>query len=78
MPSSERQILHQLNEEGISEKQYDRALEMWRRYDCTTLKDHHDLYLTLDVTLLADVFENFRNMTPPIRGLSPVLHGTVP
>jgi len=35
---------------------------MWRRYDCKTLKDYHDLYLTLDVTLLADVFENFRNM----------------
>ena len=52
----------ELNEEGISEEQYDRALEMWRRYDCKTLKDYHDLYLTLDVTLLADVFENFRTM----------------
>jgi len=29
----------ELNEEGISEEQYDRALEMWRRYDCKTLKD---------------------------------------
>ena len=35
---------------------------MWRRYDCKTLKDYYDLYLTLDVTLLADVFENFRTM----------------
>ena len=38
----------QLNEEGISEEEYDRALDMWRRYNCKTLKDYHDLYLTLD------------------------------
>ena len=47
------------NEEGMSEEDYDRALETWQRYDCKTMKDYHDLYLTLDVT---DVFENFLEM----------------
>ena len=56
-----KKFYNEFNEEGISEEQYDRALEMWRSYDCKTLKDYHDLYLTLDVTLLADVFDNFEN-----------------
>jgi len=68
----------ELNEEGISEEQYDRALEMWRRYDCKTLKHYHDLYLTLDVTLLADVFENFRNMALSEYKLDPAHSWTVP
>ena len=67
-----------MNKEEISEEQYDRALEMWRRYDCKTLKDYHDLYLTLDVTLLADVFENFRNMALREYKLDPAHSWTVP
>jgi len=51
---------------------------MWRRYNCKTLKDYHDLYLTLDVTLLADVFENFRNMSLREYKLDPAHSWTVP
>jgi len=68
----------QLNEEGISEEDYDCALEMWKRYECKTLKDYHDLYLTLDVTLLADVFENFRNMSLREYELDPAHSWTLP
>ena len=51
---------------------------MWRRYNCKTLKDYHDLYLTLDVTLLADVFENFRDMALREYKLDPAHSWTVP
>jgi len=51
---------------------------MWRRYDCKTLKVYHNLYLTLDVTLLADVFENFRNMALCEYKLDPAHSWTVP
>jgi len=67
-----------LNEEGISEEDYDRALETWQRYDCKTIKDSYDHYVTLDVTLLADVFENFRDMAFREYKLDPAHSWTVP
>jgi len=51
---------------------------MWQRYNCKTFKDYHDLYLTLDVTLLADVFENFRDMALREYKLDPAHSWTVP
>jgi len=68
----------ELSEEGISEEDYDRALETWQRYDCKTMKDYHDHYLTLDVTLLADVFANFRDMALREYQLDPAHSWTVP
>ena len=51
-----------LNEEGISDEDYQRAKEVWTKYDCQHMGDYHDIYLYSDVTLLADVFQNFRKM----------------
>ena len=51
---------------------------MWRRYDYKTLKDYHDLYRTLDVTFLANVFENFRTMALREYKLDPAHSWTVP
>ena len=77
LPPREK-LYSELNEGGILEEQYDRALEMWRRYECKTLKDYHGLYLTVDVTLLADVFENLRNMALRVYKLDPTHFWTVP
>jgi len=33
---------------------------VWTTYNCLTLRHYHDLYLLMDVELLCDVFENFR------------------
>ena len=35
--------------------------EVWKECGCKTLWDYHLLYLQADITLLADVFETFRN-----------------
>jgi len=42
------------------------------------MKDYHDHYLTLDVTLLADVFENFRDVALREYKLDPAHSWTVP
>jgi hypothetical protein len=53
------------------QKQYDRAWQMWDFFECETLGDFHDIYLTSDVYILADVFENSRKHSHKNYGLDP-------
>ena len=41
------------------------------KFNIQNLRQYHDLYLTLDVLLLADVFENFRRMSLDYYELDP-------
>ncbi len=45
----------QLNESGISDKDYDHAKKVWSTFNCKTMRDYHDLYLKTDVLLLASL-----------------------
>ena len=58
-----------LNEEHISDDDYKRAQHVWNHFDMKTLREYHDFYLTLDVLLLADVFERFRHAMLKAHGL---------
>ena len=51
-----------LKEESVSEQDYLRAQLVWRKFNCKTFKDYHELYLMTDTLLLADIFEEFRNL----------------
>ena len=51
-----------LSEEHCPDEMYGRAHAVWDRFALSNLGDYHDIYLLTDVGLLADVFENFRDM----------------
>ena len=67
-----------LSGKGISEKNYKHAWNVWNTFKMKTFKDYHELYNETDVLLLADVFENFRNLCLKIYGLDPVYYFTAP
>ena len=52
----------ELNLEDISDKDYLHAQKVWDVFEIRNLGEYHDLYVQTDTSLLADVFENFRNM----------------
>jgi hypothetical protein len=67
-----------LNEESITDEEYQRALKVWEIFDCKNFRQYHDLYLKTDVLLLAEVFENFREMGMRYYGLDPAQYLTLP
>ena len=67
-----------LSDRGIKEKDYNHAWNVWNSFKMKTFKEYHELYNITDVLLLADVFENFRDLCLKIYGLDPVYYFTAP
>ena len=67
-----------LSGKGISKTDYKHALNVWNTFNMKTLSEYHDLYNETDVLLLADVFENFRDVCLKIYGLDPAHYFTAP
>jgi hypothetical protein len=68
----------ELEEEGVTDEEYERAQNVWTSMECQTFKNYHDLYLKMDTVLLADVFENFRDLSMRTYGLDPAHYLTTP
>ncbi|KYN16161.1 hypothetical protein ALC57_11593 [Trachymyrmex cornetzi] len=66
-----------LTGDTVSESDYAHAVNVWQRYSIRTLGEYRDLYLKTDVLLLADIFENFRNIVTSY-GLDPAYYYTLP
>ena len=66
-----------LNDEHISQEDYEHAKEVWKVFECKTLK-RYDIYLKSDVLLLADVFESFRDICVEHYSLDPAWYYTSP
>ena len=67
-----------LNDEDISDDDYQHAINVWNTFKCKTIRDYHDLYLKSDVLLLSDVFENFRKTCLKHYNLDPAHYYTSP
>ena len=67
-----------LSEETITPEEYDRAQKVWREFNIENMQQYHDLYLNLNVFLLVDVFENFRQTCIMDYGLDPAHYYTLP
>ena len=77
LPEKEK-FYSQVNEEGISEKDYQHAQKVWKELNMNNLGDYHDFYLLSDVTLLADVYEEFRKVCFMNYALDPAWFYTSP
>ena len=51
-----------LNLEDIIDEDYTHAQKVWDVFEINNIGDYHDLYVQSDTLLLADVYENLRNM----------------
>ena len=67
-----------LTGEDISNEDYEHAKKVWDVFGMKTLQDYHDLYNETDVLLLADVFENFRDICLNNYKLDPAHYFTSP
>ena len=62
-----------LTNKKISDKDYEHVLQVWNTFEMKTMKDYHNLYLKCDVSLLADVLENFRKSSLKIMAYAQVI-----
>ena len=77
-PPPQEAFYSKLSGKGISEKNYKHVWNVWNTFKIKKFKDYHELYNVTDVLLLADVFENFRDLCLKIYGLDPVYYFTAP
>ena len=67
-----------LNDQHITDDEYDHAKKVWNAFMIKTMGEYHDLYLVSDVLLLTDVFENFRKTCMQYYKLDPCHYFTSP
>ena len=77
LPDKEK-FYSSLSGQDITEEEYAQAKQVWETFGCRNLGDCHDLYVTTDTTLLADVFENFRKVCQERYDLDPAHYFSAP
>ena len=67
-----------LKDEPVSDEEYKRLMDVCRMFEIDNLGQLHDLYLKIDVLLLASVFEFYRSMGQTEYGLDPSYYISAP
>ena len=77
-PPPQKAFYSKLTGKGINNYNYKHVLNVWKTWKMKTFKEYLELYNVTDVLLLADVFENFRDICLKNYGLDPVYYYTAP
>jgi hypothetical protein len=77
LPSS-KDFYSKLNNSSISDKDYKTALNNYKILDCKSFMDYHKYYLTSDVLLLTDIWNNFISKSMNAYNLDPTYYYTAP
>lgn len=77
LPSQES-FYSKLKDSGISNDDYFHAQKVWDAFKINNLGEYMELYLQTDVLLLADIFEQFREVCQNAYDLDPVHYFTSP
>ncbi|GFS76715.1 uncharacterized protein NPIL_654761 [Nephila pilipes] len=77
LPPKEK-FYNRLNDEDITDDDYQHANHVWNAFNIKSLGDYSDLYVKTDVLLLSDIFENFRSVCMKAYNLDPVWYYTAP
>ena len=72
-------FFNKLKDEAVKDKDWEHGKKVFEKY-CTgrTFGEYHDIYLRVDVLLLADFFEKYRKMCMANYGLEPLHYFTAP
>ena len=62
----------------VTEKEYERACNVWKVFGIKNVGEYHDLYLKTDVLLLCDLFEKFIEVCLKDYGLDPCHYYSIP
>ena len=68
----------ELNDFNINDGDIEHVRNICTTFRINNLGEHHDLYVQSDTTLLADVFENFRNKCLTVDNLDPAYYLSAP
>ena len=77
LPTKE-QFYSILNDQHVTNGEYDHARKVWKTFNIKTMGEYHDLYLKSDVLSLADVFGSFRKTCLQYYKLDPCHYFTSP
>ena len=67
-----------LNMENINDIDYRHGNNVFKKFELKNLGEYHNLYVQSDTLLLAEVFENFRNMCIKVYELDPAQFLSLP
>jgi len=77
LPSIEK-IYSLLNNEHVDREEYKTAQKIWDKFNIRNLQEFNNLYNKVDILLIADIMENFRNIALKTYKLHPTYYFTTP